>query len=431
MKEVGDFKLLVKSVVQKKGRMNAGERNKASLLIATILNNFEEPLGDVLPLFEELQSEAVANGIGIAWPNLLSGRRLEIRRWVPPPRTERAQRRVALLAAKLMETDGITALDLLDKLVPDHRPNKELSRLLTSALFAKGQTPSFENLYASASPNTSLRVISALCALAFNAGTAIEPIARYRLSLAALKLLVKHKLEQTGVGADLLSRIAIEVARWPQRLREQFGSWLESEAPLLSQEFFPPKGPAASGSAQKRPEDIKQESNQEIMPSTIEHYLEHRVQALAAESQMLSQVSAFLASSRVEMERQASASKAKESELNKRLHELNTVRFALEKDLKNAKRRISELEDVLKNSEQEKVVEHERLTQQIAANANGRVAEFKNQIAHTLSKQMIDLPTRDTEVNAELGRVLLLQFHQLVQILEELGIRLHTVRSVR
>lgn len=430
MKDVDDLKSLVECVRKKKGRMDAAERVKATQLIATILLNPEEPLGDVLPLFEDLQSEAVADGVGIAWPTLLPQRRLEIRRWLPLPRTERAQRRIALFASRVAGTDGGTAIDLLDKLIPE-RPNKELRQLLTTTLFSDGQAIKFENLYDASSPNASLRIFRTLATLAFDSANGIDPMARYRISVAALKLLVTHKLEQSAEGTDLLSKIVVEVERWPQGLREQFDSWLKNETPHLSQEFFPLKKTASLAQRLTKENEDQKETERKPESFTLENYLEQRSQALAAEAETLARLSVLVANSRAEAERQLAKWQARESELSKRLLELDSTRAELERKLADAVRRSGDLENALRRAEHEREVQHERLSQQISANANGRIDEFKNQLALTLSQQMIDLPDRDVEMSAELGRVLLLQFHQLIHLLEDLGINVGVTRSLR
>ena len=99
MKEIDDVSTLLEGIRKKKGRMDANSRAKATELIPSLLRNSEEPLGNVFPILEELQSDVVADALAIAWPGLSSDRRLEIRRWLPIQRTERAQRRNALLAA--------------------------------------------------------------------------------------------------------------------------------------------------------------------------------------------------------------------------------------------------------------------------------------------------------------------------------------------
>jgi hypothetical protein len=430
MKELDDFRLLADGIRKKKGRMDATEREKASQFIAAILKNPDEQLPHVLPVVEELQSDAVADGVGVAWPSLQSERRLEIRRWLPAPRTERAQRRIALIASRIAETDGTTALDLLDRLIPEHQLSKELRQVLITSLLANERTLRFESLCDTPSTK-SLRVLRVLAMLAFDATSAVDPLTRYRLSVAILKVLVTQKLEQAALGKDLISRMVIEVERWPGGLREQFGAWVKKEAAHLLQEFFPLTQTASLTPTPKNTNEPKVERNQEMPVMNLDEYLERRAQSLATESQVLGHLRALIASGRTEVERQNAKWQEKESELKARVIELESTRVNLEKKLADAARRLVELEGALVRAESEKANEQDRLSRQISINASGRVDEFKNQLGLILSRQLIDLPDRDTDVNAELGRVLLLQFHQLIQLLEELGINLDATRSAR
>ncbi len=66
--------------------------------------------------------------------------------------------------------------------------------------------------------------------------------------------------------------------------------------------------------------------------------------------------------------------------------------------------------------------ERKRLGQQISANASGRITEFKNRLGLSLSRLVVDLPSKEAQVNVELGKVLLLQFHQFLDALRQEGI---------
>src|SRR5262245_3882761 len=137
MPQMDDLKMLIGSVRKKKGRMDASERQKGAELISVLLQEPEENPTEILTVAEDLQSEAVADGIGMAWSALSDDRRVQVRQWLPAPKTERAQRRIALLAARLATCDGATALELLDRLIPEHRPNKELKLLLLTSFFSE------------------------------------------------------------------------------------------------------------------------------------------------------------------------------------------------------------------------------------------------------------------------------------------------------
>lgn len=437
MQRMDDFKTLVASVRKKKGRMDAIERQKGAELIAAMLNDPEQDTKEMLVLAEEIQSEAVADGIGLAWPQMPAERRVQVRRWIPAAQTERAQRRVALLATKLAETDGATALELLDGLIPDHRPNKELKQLIINSLFADGRVIQFDNLAkASVLPRVSSRVFTALAALAFEATSGIEHMPRYLLSLAIVSFVASQNLVRNTDGADLLSKVVIEVERWPRGLRDQFEGWLKNTQPELLPEFFPltrsstpRRDPEKTAEVQFGP--AKDIPVAETAKATVDQYLEGRANSLAAELELLSRVRTSLAENQNEQQRQIDARKSRESELNNRVAELRAFCTSLEETLASTTDRIKQLEQELQIERREKETEHEKLTRQIAANAHGRVSEFQNQVALTLARYMVDLPSKETVVSPELGRVLLLQFHQLIDVLNELGIKLPNGRGVR
>jgi hypothetical protein len=437
MERMNDFRTLADSVRKKKGRMDASARKKGADLIAAILIDQEEDVKEMLVVAEDLQSEAVADGIGMAWSTMSPERRIEVRRWIPAPHTERAQRRVALLAATLAETDGATALELLDGLIPDRPPNKDLKRLIVTSLFSDGRTIPFDNMAkATVRSRVASRVFGALANLAFETTSGIEHMPRYLLSLAIVNFVGIQNLGQTSEGRDLLSKVAAEAARWPQGLREKFEGWLKNEQPELMPQFLssaPNLAPSRLSEItdHSQPRALKADEVHEAAQSRVDQYLDERARALTAEIAALSQFRMSLAERQNELLRQIDAWRNRESELAKRVSELSSSRTALEDQVSRAMEQVKQLEQALESALREKKVEHEKLTQQITANAHGRVSEFKNQVALTLARYLVDLPSKETPVSPELGRVLLLQFHQLLDVLTELGIRLPKVRSGR
>src|SRR5947207_11983027 len=99
MTELDELKALATKVKEKKGRMDAAQRRGGAQLLATILDNTEHDISETLRLVEDFQSDAVAEGIGDAWPTLSGERRSQVLRWLPAPQGERSQRRLALVAA--------------------------------------------------------------------------------------------------------------------------------------------------------------------------------------------------------------------------------------------------------------------------------------------------------------------------------------------
>ncbi|HTR27232.1 MAG TPA: hypothetical protein VMI10_24895 [Terriglobales bacterium] len=437
MQYMDDFKALADSVRKKKGRMDASARKKGADLIAAILTAPEQDFKEMLVIAEELQSEAVADGIAMAWPTMPAERRVEVRRWIPAPQTERSQRRIALLAAALGEADGTTALELLDGLIPERTPNKELKRLIVTSLFADGRVIAFDNLAkASVRSRLASRVLGALANVAFEASSGIEHMPRYLLCLAMVNFVAIQKLGQSSDGRDLLSKVGAEAERWPQGLREKFEGWLKNEQPELVAQFFtpastlaPPRASVATDYSQ--PQSSKPSIGSETAQSRVDQYLDERARFLTVEMAALSQFRVSLAERQNELEQQIDALKNRESELNKKISDLWSSCTALESRLSSTTQQAAQLEQALATALAEKKAEHEKLIQQITANAHGRLAEFKNQVALTLARHLVDLPSRETPVSAELGRVLLLQFHQLVDVLTELGIKIPNGRSGR
>src|SRR5205814_2111337 len=91
---------------------------------------------------------------------------------------------------------------------------------------------------------------------------------------------------------------------------------------------------------------------------------------------------------------------------------LRLVEDEREKARMEAAREIQRARDLgtaLEQTKSDSENERKRLAQQIGANAAGRIEEFKNKLGLTLSRLVIDLPNKGSVVNAELGKVLLLQ----------------------
>jgi hypothetical protein len=110
---------------------------------------------------------------------------------------------------------------------------------------------------------------------------------------------------------------------------------------------------------------------------------------------------------------------AQSSERAGRASELNRN---LESQLREQVAKESELTKLLDQTRSEREAEKKHLSQQISANAAGRIDEFRNRLGLVLARLVVDLPQKDAPVSAELGRVLLLQFHQFLDALRHEGI---------
>ena len=125
-----------------------------------------------------------------------------------------------------------------------------------------------------------------------------------------------------------------------------------------------------------------------------------------------------------ELERQLQEAEGRESSLLGRVKKTSDeLEDALAK-LNTATMRIEELEGANSFTKENMEIQRQRLTQQITANASGRVEEFKNNLALVLSRLIRDLPARDAHLTADVGNIVFLQFHQFLDALDGQGVKI-------
>ena len=78
-------------------------------------------------------------------------------------------------------------------------------------------------------------------------------------------------------------------------------------------------------------------------PASLEQYLDHRARSLSAELEMLSKVRAALEQTNNELQRKMEGWKARESELNQTIGELQATCTSLDNELGSARRQIAQL----------------------------------------------------------------------------------------
>lgn len=84
---------------------------------------------------------------------------------------------------------------------------------------------------------------------------------------------------------------------------------------------------------------------------------------------------------------------------------------------------IDTLETTLRQRETEFAKEREDLQRLIQANADRRIQEFCNALGGSLQQLLNRVPNRGTSVSSELGAVLLVRLHEVIDKLESKGIR--------
>ena len=420
----------------KKGRMDTASRENASALIVSILADATVDPSPSLQLLEDIKAEAIAEAIRSCWPKMDATRRNVFRRWVPSPTTERSYRRLAFLAASIIESDGATALEWLGLLIPRGRKTlgKESRETLASVLFGD-RVFSFDALVgAPGNVPELLRICTALFDIVADPTMAVSASKRARLASAVLDYLGRPDAPKDGLAiAELKSKIFADAKKWPAALRDQFipdveqGSTAPLAPPLVETvaaaqhrrepvqaagEPTTPTGPVAVGPLQKELPRLEGELSNRISGMTRE------VDLLRRAHECLSQL--VLAAEHVEEEREAARRDLER--LQESLQLVQGERTTAKADAARAIQRASELAASMEQVKADAESERKRLAQQISANASGRLEEFKKRLGLNLSRLVVDLPSRDTPVTAELGKILLLQFHQFLDALRQEGI---------
>lgn len=437
MREIEELRKIAQVVQSKNGRMDAREREQASHLIASALANESSDPSVLLSSLEVFQSEAVAQAIEQSWPTLSGDRRELFSRWLPDPKSEKATRRIAILAAAVLEMDGVTALAWLGRLIPTN-PKKKITReiyqILASVFFGSKPLKFVRLGDEGGDPENLVRVLNALLQVALDDHYAVETMARYRLVDDTLTIISKNNLVGRDGSKPILTRIEIETKRWPLALVQQLAASLKRRIPdaelllsmLPTKDKFTlpiPNHVLHVGDAQPQSEErIRIPEDKTQINSTLEKHiasLTSQVEELRGLATLLNEEERL----KNELERQLREKELSETSLHFRLKTMSDELENAFTKLKTASARIDELEQMNKLNKESVEIERQRLTQQITANASGRVEEFKNNLALVLSRLIRDLPARDTQLTADVGNIVFLQFHQFLDVMDGQGVR--------
>jgi len=438
MAEIEELKKLAQLVQSKKGRMDAREREQTSHLITAVFTRETLDPAEILSSLEVFQSEALAQAVGQAWPSLSRERRDLFSQWLPEPKTEKAARRIAILAAAVVEVDGVAALGWLSRLIPQN-PKAKLTRE-TSQIFATvffGSKPlRFIRLGDEAGhPGKLVRVLRALLQVVVDDHYAIETMPRYRLIEDILTIISQRDLVGNDESKTILARIEIEIKRWPQALIDQLVETLKRRIPdaelLLDKRL--PKGKSVPSTPGQIAYGQSAEPRSEAQISTvgaktrIKSTLEQHIASLTSQLEELGSLANLLTEEerlKKELERGLQETQLRESSLQVRVKQMSEELEDAVTKLKAASTRIEELERASKSTKESMEIERQRLTQQISANASGRVEEFKNNLALVLSRLIRDLPARDSHLTADVGNIVFLQFHQFLDVMDGQGVKI-------
>jgi hypothetical protein len=417
---------------QKSGRMDAQARSQTVEILAKLWADPNVDARQLLGYLEPLHYEALADGIAAAWNEMTSERRSLFQKWLPAPTTERDVRRLAWVAASIMEKDGHAALDWLDRIVASdkRRMNKEVRRVLaTAVLGAKGgrlRNMSVDPAHA----EKSLRVFSALLQVATDKDENVALGKRYELVEALLRLLSDHDVRNKHGVPEILERIGNEIRSWPRELKAQFRQQAAGIEPTFLDRFFqsevtvqPAPLPGARPSTTPTA-TIDQKAVFDVLDGRIAE-LRRELETLVAVRSMLQELETALRATETERNRWT----AEEGRLRAELGETKKKELHLDDKAKELATQVANLHKELEEVRAKAESQRADLLHQIEANSRGRIEEFKTSLGLTLSKLVQDLPGQHKELSQAAAKVLLLQFHQFLEMLEEKGIRVRPAKG--
>jgi chromosome segregation ATPase len=192
-------------------------------------------------------------------------------------------------------------------------------------------------------------------------------------------------------------------------------------------EIIEPKSEAQTPPPSKPTEAPVVSANVDVLSqlSNIEDQLDSRVAAISRDVEFLRQLGAAMAEIKNQyrsLQTELAFAKDHAAQSSERAGRASELNRSLESQLQEEAAKVSELTKLLDQTRSEREAEKKHLSQQISANAAGRIDEFRNRLGLVLARLVVDLPQKEASVSAELGRVLLLQFHQFLEALRHEGI---------
>jgi chromosome segregation ATPase len=153
--------------------------------------------------------------------------------------------------------------------------------------------------------------------------------------------------------------------------------------------------------------------------------LRRELETLVAVRTMLQELETALRATETERNRWT----AEEGRLRAELDETKKKELHLDDKAKELATQVANLHKELEEVRAKAESQRADLLHQIEANSRGRIEEFKTSLGLTLSKLVQDLPGQHKELSQAAAKVLLLQFHQFLEMLEEKGIRVRPAKG--
>lgn len=432
---------------------------RCSRYIAALLSDSSIPISPVLAILQGLRSGMVPPGAAAAWPSMDDCRKDAYLKWIGFLPGEKAAMHQIDLAFLLLDSDPKCSLNLLQTLTATKAVKERLAKTFLSGETGLASLTTCETLFP--------RVRKALYLL-LQSCNSVPSRAKWQIVRLTLEYGVQRNMQSDLVYAPLLQIAFAELSLMETQHREEARKLLAQLDPSLQRQFFPCDS-LTSGNVHTEEEitNVKQEQispevqASEPTPSGGSTSVPNKpvaAEPVSAASQslerwigtLLDQIS-VLENARtsiwnLERERDSLIDRLQtttsyEESARKFSGENETLRFQLiqtekarhsiaadclvfEKLYEEVRTRYESVEADLRDTQAALSSERAEWQHRVQANANGLVEEFRNSLAGSLKQLLAGVPGPDSSVDSELGAVLLLRLHEVMDTLERKGLRI-------
>jgi hypothetical protein len=436
VEELRDFSKLVKET--RKAKLSAEEHEKA---IELIRNNVLDPSADftgVLDAMDAIPPLVVGDVVGVVWLEMPEERKTLFLRWSARRDGERNIRRMAFVAASLLAHDPKASFSLLERLLPQDDSaarSQELRQALRVSFLGNGNV----KLQQLCSPTLSDGGVVRVCRALLESLEKSVPWTRHNaISQITAEIVSRGNPRGDSGRLTLLSLLEKEVKTWPPEMQRQFADSVRPTAPIVA-DLFPTLRQSVSSVATEETKGTPASTPiTSVLPSSDQNISQIGVQNLLAQlerrtAHFKSELDLFSTLQKVVQQfdhlqsdaKQTDELRARASQLSERLQATEGARAAaferivsLEQQVTTTQQQVQQTSADLDNARQER----NQLLAQVKAHAEVAIEQFKNRLGANLSRLVSDLPAKQAELSPASGQVLLRQYHQFLDKLEEQGI---------
>jgi len=430
---------------KKKTRLSTEEHESAIELLKNSVLDREADFTGVLEAMDSMPSVVIGDLTGIIWDEIPEERRILFLRWATRRDGEKSLRRMAFVSASLLAHDPKVSISLLERLVPQDDSasrSQELRQALRASFLIKRDVK-LQNL---SSPTLSEPIVIRTCRAFLECLDKTVPWAQHNtISQITAEIIGRGNPRSDSARLTLTSALESELKTWPVELQRKFVNDIETTAPAVA-ELFPTLRhgePAVDKAGGKSVQTSGQSSpifeNADVKMSqpgirNLTDNIEKRIEQLRLDLQLYSELWKIVGDfDRLQASAmQADELKAQVQQLSERLQAVEGARVAAVERIGSLEREVTnshlQLQQVASDSDSTKQ-ERDQLIAQVKAHAEVEIEQFKNRLGGNLSRLVGDLPAKNAELSPASSQVLLRQYHQFLDKLEEQGVRVRPRRE--